>query len=73
VILSGTSASAPYVAGALAVLVSNNHNGPVDVLYETLKAAGNYNYQDIKGNKPFKAPLLDMRKLFNDNMTASCA
>jgi subtilisin family serine protease len=69
--LSGTSMAAPHVAGALAVLASNNHNGNVDEMYETLTSNGNYRYTD-KLIDPIKEPLLDMRNIPDANMVGSC-
>ena len=58
------------MAGALAVLASNDHNGRVNRLYRKLKNAGNYNYVDKPDS--FKEPLLDLSRIPDANMVGSC-
>jgi hypothetical protein len=62
--------AAPHVAGALAVLASNNHNGNVDTFYSLLRNNGNYYYTDRADGS--KEPLLDLRNLPNARMIGSC-
>ncbi|GKY92952.1 hypothetical protein MPSEU_000264100 [Mayamaea pseudoterrestris] len=69
---SGTSMASPHVAGALAVIASNNHNGRVNRHYRKLKAAGNYNFID-KSVDTFKEPLLDMTRIRDAHMIGSCS
>lgn len=67
--LSGTSMACPHVAGALAVLASNNHNAKPRKLYNQLINNGNYNYYSYIG---YNEPLLDMSKLPNAKMVGKC-
>jgi hypothetical protein len=60
-----------HVAGALAVLASNNHSARPGALYRQLKTSGNINYTDKYGDS-FKEPLLDLRKIANANMVGTC-
>jgi hypothetical protein len=64
--MSGTSMASPHVAGALAVLASNNHGGDVQTMYNTLTDKGNKDYTDNKDN--VQEPLLDMTNLPNANI-----
>jgi hypothetical protein len=59
--------ASPHVAGALALLASNNHNGKVEMLYRQLTKNGNFNFTD-KAIDPFKEPLLDVTNLPNANI-----
>jgi subtilisin len=68
---SGTSMASPHVAGALAVLASNDHNGRVNRLYRKIKASGNLNFVDKYGDTS-KEPLLDLRNIPDANMVGSC-
>lgn len=63
---SGTSVASAHVAGALAVLASNSHQGKVQKHYKMLINRGNYDYLDR--NDGYKEPLLDMQKLPNARM-----
>ena len=62
--------ASPHVAGALAVLASNAHNGRVNRIYRKLKNNGNYNYVDKPDSS--KEPLLDMSRIPDANMVGSC-
>jgi len=60
--ISGTSMASPHVAGALALLASrNNPNNATDVynLYDQVKNAGNFNWED-DSEDGIKEPLLDV-------------
>jgi hypothetical protein len=63
--------ASPHVAGALAVLASNSHNGRVNRLYRILKARGNYNFTD-KAVDTIKEPLLDLTRIPDANMIGTC-
>jgi subtilisin family serine protease len=69
--LTGTSMASAHVAGALAVLASNNLTGDVDEMYRTLTSNGNYRFQD-KVNDTYKEPLLDLRNIADAKMTGEC-
>jgi subtilisin len=68
---TGTSMASPHVAGALAVLASNNHNGLVDDLYKQLLASGSHAYKNKRGLHNM-VPLLDMRAIPDAHMTGTC-
>mmetsp|Transcript_15632 Transcript_15632/g.38996 ORF Transcript_15632/g.38996 Transcript_15632/m.38996 type:complete len:118 (+) Transcript_15632:1050-1403(+) len=60
--------ASPHVAGALAVLASNNHptaGNMVDGMYMELKNNGNANWMDRDN---IKEPLLDMTNLVDASM-----
>jgi hypothetical protein len=63
--------ASPHVAGALAVLASNSHNGLVQPLYHRLRATGNGNFVDTVGDV-YKEPLLDMTYIADAHMVGSC-
>lgn len=63
--------ASPHVAGALAILASNNHTSDIDAMYSTIKSNGNYRFQD-KTNDTHKEPLLDVRGLPEALMVGSC-
>jgi hypothetical protein len=64
--------ASPHVAGALAILASNNHNGNVTAMYSTLLSSGNKNYIDSKGDGR-KEPLLDLRTLPEAKTIGTCS
>jgi hypothetical protein len=73
--ISGTSMASPHVAGALAVLASNNHpHNAADVqsLYDTLSDAGNKDWVDDSGDG-IQEPLLDLTSIPDANMLGDCA
>lgn len=67
--LSGTSMACPHVAGALAVLASNNHALTPQKLYQHLIKKGYYNYTSFLD---YKEPLLDMTNLPNAKIVGTC-
>src|SRR5687767_2711778 len=62
---SGTSMASPHVAGALAVLASNNHKKQdrVESLYRTLIKNGNFNFTDKAVDPLYKERLLDLSNI----------
>jgi subtilisin family serine protease len=68
--ISGTSMASPHVAGALAVLASNNHPqnaADVQSMYNTLTNEGNDGWVDDSGDVT-QEPLLDLTTIAAANM-----